>query len=134
VTAYKSVVLDQLRNKPPRIQATDHINWGLTHTWAGIGEALPVEVTTMTVGQDLAIVFLPGEVFVDLGLAIKRGSPYRTTLVVELTNCVETVYIPTRAAYAGGGYEVTNSTTEPGSGEMLVETALRLLRQSASQP
>ena len=134
VMAYKAVVLDQLRNKPPRIQATDHINWGLTHAWAGVGEALPVEVTTMTVGRDLAIVFLPGEVFVDLGLAIKRGSPYRTTLVVELTNCVETVYIPTRAAYAGGGYEVTNSTTEPGSGEMLVETALRLLRQSASEP
>jgi hypothetical protein len=134
VTAYKSVLLDQLRNSPPRVEATDYINWGLTRSWAGIGEALPVEVTTMTIGRDLAIVFLPGEVFVDLGLAIKRGAPYRTTLVVELANCVETVYIPTRAAYAGGGYEVTNSTTEPGSGEMLVETALRLLKQSASGP
>jgi neutral ceramidase len=134
VTAYKSVLLDQLRNSPPRVKATDYINWGLSRSWAGVGESLPVEVTTMTVGDDLALVFLPGEVFVDLGLAIKRGSPYRTTLVVELANCVETIYIPTRAAYAGGGYEVTNSSTEPGSGEMLVETALRLLRQSASGP
>ncbi len=76
--------------------------------------------------------FLPGEVFVDLGLAIKRHSPFRTTLVVELSNCVETIYIPTRAAYAGGSYEVTNSNLQPGSGEMLVEAALKLLRESAT--
>jgi hypothetical protein len=119
VTAYKSIVLEQLHNKTPRVKPTDHINWGLSRAWAGVGEA---------------IVFLPGEVFVELGLAIKQGSPYPTTLVVELTNCVETVYIPTRAAYAGGGYEVTNSAVEPGSGEMLVEAALKLLRQSASAP
>ncbi len=83
-------------------------------------------------GKDLAIVCLPGEVFVDLGLAIKRGSPFRTTLVVELSDCVETLYIPTRGAYAGGGYEVTNSAVQPGSGEMLVESALTLLRTAAS--
>jgi len=86
----------------------------------------------MTLGSDVAIVCLPGEVFVDLGLAIKQGSPFQTTLVFELSNCVETIYIPTRAAYAGGSYEVTNSATEPGSGEQLVETALALLREAAS--
>jgi hypothetical protein len=43
---------------------------------------------------------------------------------------VETVYIPTRAAYAGGSYEVANSALQPGSGEMLVESALRLLREA----
>jgi neutral ceramidase len=132
VAAYKAVMLDQLTNKPPRVKSTDHINWGLSHAWAGVGEALPVEVTTMTIGQDVALVFLPGEVFVELGLAIKQGSPFRTTLVVELSNCVETIYIPTRGAYAGGGYEVANSAVQAGSGEMLVEAALRLLRESAS--
>ena len=69
----------------------------------------------------------------ELGLAIKRGSPFRTTLVVELSNCVETFYVPTRAAYAGGSYEVTNSTLLPGGGEMLVEEALRQLRSAASR-
>ena len=62
----------------------------------------------------------------------KRGSPFRTTLVIELANCVETIYIPTRAAYAGGSYEVTNSNLQPGSGEMLVEAALRQLRAAAA--
>jgi hypothetical protein len=43
------------------------------------------------------------------------------------------VQAPTRAAYAGGSYEVTNSAVEAGSGEMLVEAAIRLLRQIASE-
>ena len=80
----------------------------------------------------MAIVCLPGEVFVDLGLAIKRSSPFRTTVIIELSNCVETAYIPTRVACAAGGYEVTNSLVQPGSGEMLAEAAVRLLRNAAS--
>jgi hypothetical protein len=52
--------------------------------------------------------------------------------VVELSNCFETLDIPTRAAHAQGGYEVTTSALQPGSGEMLVEAALSLLREAAS--
>lgn len=132
VRAYKAVILDNLRHRPPHVAADQFINWGLSHTWAGIGDRLPVEVTVMTFGEEVAIVCLPGEVFVDLGLSIKRSSPFRTTIVVELSNCVETAYIPTRAAYAAGSYEVTNSLVQPGSGEMLVEAAVRLLRTTAS--
>lgn len=132
VTAYKRLMLDHLGHREPFVHAEDHITWGLSKTWAGVGNRLPVEVTVMAVGTDAAIVFLPGEVFVDLGLAIKRASPFKTTLVVELSNCVETIYIPHRAAYAGGSYEVTNSMTQPGSGEMLVEAAASLLREAAS--
>jgi len=132
VTAYKKLVLDQLRHQSPHANAAEHITWGLSHAWAGVGEALPVEVTVIRVGDEAAIVCLPGEVFVELGLAIKQGSPFATTIVVELCNCKETIYVPTRAAYAGGSYEVTNSALQPGSGEMLVEAALGLLREVAS--
>jgi hypothetical protein len=90
-------------------------------------------VQTIGIGDEVGIVFLPGEVFVELGLAVKRASPFRTTLVVELCNCVETLYVPTRAAFAGGGYEVANSALEPGSGEVLVEAALRLLKDVARE-
>jgi hypothetical protein len=131
VTAYKTLVLDQLRNRPPHAPAGDTITWGLSRTWAGVGDRLPVDVQVIALGQELAIVCLSGEVFVDLGLAIKRASPFRTTLVVELCNCVETVYIPPRVAYAVGSYEVTNSALQPGGGEMLAETAVRLLREAA---
>lgn len=134
VTAYKKLMLDQMLHREPHAKAAEVITWGLSRSLAGVGETLPVEVTVITLGRDVAIVCLPGEVFVELGLAIKQGSPFRTTMVIELSNCVETIYIPNRAAYAGGSYEVTNSTTQPGSGEMLVETALGLLREAAAPP
>lgn len=132
VTAYKKMILDQMRHKKPHANTSEHITWGLSRSLAGVGETLPVDVTVMTIGNEVAIVCLPGEVFVELGLAIKQASPFKTTLIVELANTVETIYIPHRAAYAGGSYEVTNSNVQPGSGEMLVEAALKLLREAAT--
>ena len=133
VDSYKNLVIDQFRRKQPFGKSTDLMTWGLSRSLAGVGPELPVEVTVMTMGRDLAIVCLPGEVFVELGLAIKQASPFRTTLVVELSNAVETIYVPHRAAYAGGSYEVTNSALRAGGGEILVEAALKLLRQAAAE-
>ena len=133
VKAYKALLLDQLRNRPPHVPVENSLSWGLSRTWAGVGDCLPVSVQVIALGPDLAIVCLPGESFVDLGLAIKRASPFRTTMVVELCNCVETIYIPPRVAYVGGSYEVTNSTVQPGAGELLVETAVRLLQDAARE-
>lgn len=132
VTAYKMLILDQLRDQP-HAKASEHLTWGLSRSLAGVGESLPVDVTAITIGRDMAIVCLPGEVFVELGLAIKRASPFDTTMVIELSNAVETIYIPHRAAYVGGSYEVTNSTLQPGGGELLVEAALALLREAAAE-
>lgn len=87
---------------------------------------LPCEVQVFRLSDDLAIVGLPGEVFVELGLAIKTRSPFDQTLVVELSNDVP-AYIPTRKAFAEGSYETVNSRLTPGSGEMLVEEAVKLL-------
>jgi neutral ceramidase len=132
VTAYKKLILDQFRHVEPHVKTAEHITWGLSRSLAGIGETLPVDLTVITIGSDVAIVCLPGEVFVELGLAIKQASPFRTTLLIELSNAVETIYVPHRAAYAGGSYEVTNSALLPGGGEMLVEAALSLLREAAT--
>lgn len=132
VLAYKKLMLDQMRHMEPYANASEHITWGLSRSLAGIGDSLPVDVTVMALGRDVAIVCLPGEVFVELGLAIKQASPFRTTLVIELSNSVESIYVPHRAAYAGGSYEVTNSALQPGSGELLVEAALSLLREAAT--
>jgi hypothetical protein len=89
---------------------------------------LPLEVQVFRLSDDLAIVGLPGEVFVDLGLAIKRGSPFARTLVVELCNDAP-AYIPTTKAFAEGSYETVNSLIQSGGGEIMVETALRLLNE-----
>ena len=57
----------------------------ILHTQSIRIEALPVEVTAVRLGSDVAIVCLPGEVFSELGLAIQRASPFRTTLIVKLS-------------------------------------------------
>lgn len=88
---------------------------------------LPLEVQVFRVSDEIAVVGLPGEVFVELGLAIKAASPFPTTLVVELTH-VHIAYLPTRAAFAQGGYETLNSRLAPGGGELLVESAIRQLQ------
>lgn len=132
VDAYKRIVLENLRSKLDPQEATSLIGWGLCSSLAGSGDTLPLDVQVITLGRDVAIVALPGEVFVELGLAIKNASPFKTTLVIELSNQVETIYVPTRYSYVGGGYEVMNSTLEPGGGELLAEAAIRLLADSAA--
>lgn len=88
---------------------------------------LPVEVQAFQLSDEVAVVGLPGEVFVELGLAIKEASPFPVTLIVELTN-VHIAYVPTRKAFAEGGYETLNSRLAPGGGELLVESAIRQLQ------
>jgi len=95
-------------------------------------DTLPMTVQVFRLGPEVAIVALPGEVFVDLGLAIKRASPFPVTMVVELAHDAPG-YIPTKKAFAEGSYETINSRIRPGGGEMLVETAVRLLKGLAAE-
>lgn len=90
--------------------------------------SVPVEVQAFRIDSNTVIVGLPGELFVELGLSIKKRSPFKNTIVMTVCND-KTSYIPTKKAYAEGSYEVTNSILKPGSGEMLVETALNLLNE-----
>jgi neutral ceramidase len=90
--------------------------------------SLRLEVQAVCLGADTAVVALPGEIFAELGLAIKKASPFKNTFVVELCND-DIGYVPTRKAYEEGGYEPTNSSLTPGGGEMLVEAAIRLLKK-----
>jgi len=96
-------------------------------------ETLPMEVQVFRLSDDVAIVGLPGEFFVDLGLAIKKASPFRVTLVIELCNDAPG-YVPTVKAFKEGSYETVNSRIQPGGGEKLVEAATRLLKELAVSP
>ncbi len=92
------------------------------------GPELPMEVQVFRLCEEVAIVGLPGEIFVELGLAIKLASPFKTTLVIELCNDAPG-YVPTKKAFAEGSYEAVNSRVQSGGGEMLVETAVKLLKE-----
>jgi hypothetical protein len=97
------------------------------------GSPIPIDspgVFNITVARlgGIAFVGLGGEVFNDLGKAIKANSPFHPTFV--LTHCNGAAgYVPTEASYPAGGYEVESSQFAPGSGEKIVQEALRMLKE-----
>lgn len=95
---------------------------------------LEAEVMAIRLG-DVSLVGLPGEIFCEAGLEIKRLSAARHTLVVELAND-GVGYVPTRESYAQGGYETTVGSTlvREDSAERLVASALRQVEQLFQSP
>ncbi len=93
------------------------------------GKPVDAEVQVIAFGKDLAWVGLPGEIFVELGKAIKIASPFKHTIIAELANG-SVGYVPDRKAYAEGAYEVISTRLAEGGGEMMVESAIRLLNEA----
>lgn len=94
------------------------------------GEERKTWVQAIVVG-DVALVGVPGEFFTQLGMEIKRRSPYRDTFVFELANDY-VGYIPDARAFDRGGYQVwtgQHSYLAKGSGERIVDEAVGLLGQ-----
>ncbi|MBT3267594.1 hypothetical protein HN371_10595 [Candidatus Poribacteria bacterium] len=75
---------------------------------------------------DVALVGVPGELLVRLGLDIKRRSPFGQTMVLELAN--DSIgYLPDLRAFEEGGYEPEASVFQPGVGEQIADAAVALL-------
>lgn len=91
-------------------------------------ESLPLEVQAIRIDNQTAVVTLPGEIFVEHGLAIKKNSPFKNTIILELANN-SCGYIPTLKNYGEGSYETVNSILIPGGGEMLVKAAIELINE-----
>ena len=91
------------------------------------GELIEAEVQTFGLG-DVGIVALPGEIFVELGLEIKKKSPFKHTFILTLSNN-SIGYIPNADAFDYGAYEVEVSEIAKGQGERLVESSLGLLKK-----
>ena len=92
------------------------------------GRPWTVEVQVIALGDSVAWVSLPGEIFVELGLEIKQDSPFPHTIIAELANG-SIGYIPSRRAYNQGNYEVVSARCAAGSGERLVDAATRILKE-----
>jgi hypothetical protein len=88
---------------------------------------LPFTITVARMG-DIAFVGLGGEVFNEIGTAIKSASPFRHTFI--LTHCNGAAgYVPTRSSYPEGGYEVQTSPFAPGADEVLFHEATAMLKE-----
>lgn len=97
------------------------------HRMTDVPPEVPTWVQALRVG-DLALVAVPGELLVELGLAIKQQSPFAQTAILELAND-SLGYLPTRRAFEEGAYEPEASAFASGVGEQITEAALGLLRQ-----
>ena len=90
-------------------------------------------VTAIRIG-DAAIVTGPGEVFTEIGLAVKERSPADVTFYAGYSNgCIS--YLPTAAEYPLGGYEPSYghktyglpAQVSPETERILIETGVRLV-------
>lgn len=91
---------------------------GQTHT--------PLELQAIRI-DDIAIVGMPGEPFVQIGKAVKSNSPFAHTLFSGYSN-VGGSYIPMAQDYPVGGYEVDVTPFTPDAAEVVIQENLALLR------
>jgi neutral ceramidase len=94
------------------------------------GRRCTAHISALRIGP-VALLFLPGEIFVETGRKIESQSPFPTTLITTL--CESTIgYVPTERAFREGGYEVGPgkwSFLQPAAEPLLVEASVALLQQ-----
>jgi hypothetical protein len=86
------------------------------------------EIAALRLGN-FGLAFMPGEMFVELGREVEGGSPLKPTRTIGLTNGAMG-YIPTRRAFAEGGYEAgyRSARYEPETGHRWAAKAAELLK------
>lgn len=85
---------------------------------------LRVPLSVLAINDNLALAFMPGELFVQFQLDLKSKSPVRDTLLVGYANDFH-IYFPTIKDAAAGGYGGTSATyVGLGAGDKLVTRAL----------
>ena len=88
-------------------------------------ETQEVPLYAFSVGE-FAACYAPFELFAELGISIKEGSPFRATFVCCYSNYIFS-YMPTSLAFEHGGYGPYKCNFEPGTGEELVEEYLKMM-------
>ncbi|HZQ55892.1 MAG TPA: neutral/alkaline non-lysosomal ceramidase N-terminal domain-containing protein [Bryobacteraceae bacterium] len=91
---------------------------------------LPIELQAIQI-DDNVFMAVPAEVFVEIGLRIKKASPLRT-FVAGVTNGY-IGYLPSRKAYEAGGYEVVSAKCDANGEDRLFEGVMRLQQSLVRQ-
>jgi len=90
--------------------------------------AYPFEIQVIRIG-DLAIVLSAGELFVEIGLAIKEKSPFKHTYIASTSNGSTGGYIVTPEAFEKRGYEALGTVLSPEMAAKTVSEALRAIEK-----
>ncbi len=119
--------------------AKDRVSWArrlMAHGEAALesmqgGKPLPPVMSPMWAVRmgDFGLATAPGEIFVQIGRAVKDRSPLPHTMFLGYTNG-HIGYVPVPEAYPHGGYEVERACrVAPDAAGIITNTALSLLRK-----
>ena len=86
-----------------------------------------LELNAVSLGEELAFVTYPGELFDTLGARIEENAPFKTTLVIGYSQDRKG-YLPSSVAYKYTSYETDTTRFAPGTGEKLADTYVELLK------
>lgn len=86
-------------------------------------DEVPAEIQVFNLGG-VAVIGVPGEVFVEYGLYIKAAAGFGTVIINELSNGCLPGYLYTAESLITGGYETDTSMLAPTFGRKLVDTVL----------
>jgi neutral ceramidase len=89
------------------------------------GPDVEIRLSVFKIGA-LVLVGVSGELFIEIGIAVKEQSPYANTMVVTHCNG-SSGYICTDASFAEGGYEIRTTRLMPGVEKPLVMKCLELI-------
>ncbi|MBR4863017.1 MAG: hypothetical protein IKU07_00455 [Oscillospiraceae bacterium] len=94
---------------------------------AGSADIHEVEMTALTVGDNISFVFASYEMFTNHGHALRTETPYDITFVASCSQGSNS-YIPSQEAFDYGCYESYVAVVAPGTGEELVTEYLNMLK------
>jgi len=90
---------------------------------------VPAPIWGVALGE-VGIATGPGEIFCEIGMAVKQAGVFPHTLYVSNTNG-SVGYVPVPEAYPDGGYEVESaSRVGPGAAQVVTDTAIAMLRRA----
>ncbi len=87
---------------------------------------VPVNITVAHIGNDVAFIGFNVEMFTEIGMRIKQGSPFKHTFIITHCNG-SSGYLPFSPLYKEGGYEINSTHFKIGSDEIVIKKALRML-------
>jgi len=105
-------------------QLIDFVRWSRR-------DARRLPIRCLELGDELAVVGLPGEPFTEIGMKIKEGSPFGRTFVASLASDGTCGYVPLRECFGRGGYEtlpVLGGGAPEDTAERLIDESIRLLK------
>ncbi len=98
--------------------------------WKQPVEESPIEVQVeiWRIGE-VGIVSMPGEPFAEIGVAVRKASPFAHTMFCGYSDGVGGDYLPISCEYDQGGYEVERTPYGKDSEEKLVAETIELFKE-----